>query len=251
MSEKSITEWRIYCNDEQSWVHGFKDTTDGPPLTCFSNTSHSVNTQSVQELDVISNNVVIAKIQEESIETGGYFRSHGFKFTIPANSTESHEVSWPYPITVLESFFVGGPQHEGNVINVIVGDDTIVGALVSQAIEGTNTLNVSPTVIANIKVGFNVKVSSQSVGRVLSVNTSNNTITISQNLSQTHNAGSYVKMSVHSIEEFEMGSEVVRYIIGSSKTGGKYLPTNVKAKVVYINNTNSSVVFRYQVEILY
>lgn len=112
-------------------------------------------------------------------------------------------------------------------------------------------MNVSPTVIANIKVGFNVKVSSQSVGRVLSVNTSSNTITISQNLSQTHNAGSYVKMSVNSIEEFEMGSEVVRYIIGSSKTGGKYLPTNVKAKVVYTNNTNSSVVFRYQVEILY
>ena len=43
------TKWRIYCTTEIGWVEIWSDT---PPTECPNNAGHTVNSNSVQELDV-------------------------------------------------------------------------------------------------------------------------------------------------------------------------------------------------------
>lgn len=247
----SVTRWRIYCLDEGEWTYGYLTTGANAPTTCFTNTAHSVNADSSQELDVISQTTVKAKIVEELIETGGYFRCEGHKFSIPANSTAIQQVSWPYPITVLQSFYEGGPEHEGNELDVIVGPNTIVGILREAASIGDTVLHVSLTVIQNIKIGFTVKLGSTTVGSVIGINENMLCITITAPLAAAYNANTYVKTEALSISNLEFGRAPIRISIGASKHGGKYLAPNTLVELTYKNNTNADVVFKYQVEILY
>lgn len=50
-----VHQWQIYCNDESNWVQSWSLTA---PTTCSNNTAHSVNSNSVQQLQSVSNQQV-------------------------------------------------------------------------------------------------------------------------------------------------------------------------------------------------
>jgi hypothetical protein len=238
--------------EESQWVYGFKDTEDGPPTTCFNNTEHSVNDMSMQEIQVIEDATVNAKIVEEYVPTGGNFRCYGRRFTIPAQSTVTYTVSWPFNISVLQSFFTSDSGMEGDFLEVVTAPNTIIGVITSPVAVDDTVIHVNTTVINNIMVGYTFKLgnSNTNLGYVLAIDDNNMTITVETPSPSAFNAGTYAKMEVAGICEFEIGPSF-RYVIGSSKTGGKHLPANTPVDVIYTNNGNSEKTFRFQIEMLY
>ena len=251
MTDTSITYYRIYCNTEAEWSYGYLATVDGPPTECFNNGAHTVNPDSVQDIEVISNETIKVKIQEEYVPTGGNFRCEGKKFTIAANTTTSQTVSWPYNISVLQSFFTSTTEQEGNVLDVLTGPATVVGTLTSSIASGVTVLPVSLTVIQNMNIGYEVLVGSDLLGEVISIDENALTLTIGTATGSAYSSGAVVKMQLTNIKNFEITGDCSRVVIGASKTGGKHLPANLPVKLTYQNNSNAEVVFRYQIEYLY
>lgn len=249
----SITKWRVYCTTEEDWIYGYKDTSDGTPTTCFNNTGHTVNENSFQEVDVISDDTINAKIIEEYVPTGGNFKCCGKKFTIPANSTVTHTVSWPFNISVMESYFTSSSDMEGDVVEVVTAPNSIVGALTAPVEIGDTVINVNTTVIQNIMVGYTFKLgnSNTSLGFVLAIDENALTVTVETPSPEAFSTGAYVKMEVEGICELEIGAAPFRYVIGSSKTGGKHLLANTPVNVIYTNNGYTEKTFRFQIEMLY
>jgi hypothetical protein len=251
MTDTSITHYRIYCNTESEWSYGYLATADGEPTACFNDIAHTVNANSVQPLEVISNETIKVKIQEEYVPTGGNFRCEGKKFTIAANTTTSQTVSWPYNISVLQSFFTSTAEQEGNILDVVTGPATVVGTLTSSIASGVTVLPVSLTVIQNMNLGYEVLIGSDLLGEVISIDENALTLTIGTATGSAYTEGAYVKLQVINIKNFEITGESHRVAIGASKTGGKHLPANLPVKLTYQNNTNTEIVFRYQIEYLY
>jgi hypothetical protein len=246
----SITYWRIYCTTEDEWTYGYRDTSTGAPTECFTNCSHTINENSVQELSVIDHSVQTVTVQEEATPTGGNFRCEGKKFTIPANTITSSSISWPYNITVLETFFTGKTAQLGNELSVIVAPETTVGILRESVSSGATVLPVSLTVIQNINVGYELFIGSTNLGEIISKDDNALTVTLLSTIGTGYSANSLVKMQVVNIKNLEI-TNTGRYTIGRSKIGGKHLPANVPVKLVYTNNTNTEVVFNYEIEYLY
>jgi hypothetical protein len=246
----SVTKWRIYCITEGEWSYGFKDTSDEAPTECFTDCTHTINENSVQELEVIGHTTQIVSVQEELVPTGGNFRCEGKKFTIGANSTASSTISWPYNITVLETFFSGSTAQIGNELDVIVAPETTVGILRESVSSGATVLPVSLTVVQNINVGYELFIGSVNLGEIISKDDVLLTVTLGTAIDAGYSANSLVKMQVINIKNLEIHS-TSRYTIGRSKIGGRYLPANVPVKLIYTNNTNAEVTFNYEIEYLY
>lgn len=67
MSNILVSQYRIYCNTEASWVETWGTT---PPTLCANNTSHTVNSNSVQILQTIDDqNVRIVNSYHDIIES--------------------------------------------------------------------------------------------------------------------------------------------------------------------------------------
>jgi hypothetical protein len=250
----SVTKWRVYCNTEGVWSYGYKDTSEGSPTTCFNNTGHEIQENSQQELEVISTDTINAKIVEEYVPTGGNFRCCGKKFNIPANSTVTYTVSWPFNISVLQSFFTSSADMEGDVVDVVTAPNTIIGVLTAPVAIGDTVINVNTTVFQHLMVGYTLKLgnSNVSLGYVLAIDENALTVTVQTPSPEAFSAGTtYVKTEVIGIHDLEIGAVPFRYIIGSSKTGGKHLPVNTTVNVTYTNNGNTQKTFRFQIELLY
>lgn len=247
----TIINWRIYCITEGIWTYGYLDDTQGTPTTCFTNTGHTVNGNSQQQVSTISNDITTTKILEEIIPTGGNFRCQGYKFTCPANETSTHTVSWNYPITVMASFFTSKTIWEGCVLDTIVAPNTTVGTLTANINSGVTVLPVSLSVIQNFEIGYELKINSDFIGQVIAIDINALTVTVDTATGTGYTSGYLVKMQVRTIQDFEISEKDDRYIIGRSKVGGKYLPTGIPVHVIFNNTTGSSITFRYEVEYLY
>jgi hypothetical protein len=245
----SVNQWRIYCETESAWSSGFFDASSPAPTTCFNNTTHTVNANSAQLLQTISSNNVNAKIIEESIPTQGFFKSQGYSFTIPGNSTASTIVSWGYPVTVLETFFATVNTQSGDIINAITAPNTIIGTITANVAIGATVLPVSSTVVANSYVGFEILINGVLLGEILSIDHTNLTLTVSP-LTTGYSSGAYVGVQIRIINNFIIGNSF-RYVVGSSKIGGKFIAAGTTTRVEYTNNQSTALTFTFRVEFLF
>ncbi len=248
----SINHWRIYCITEQEWSSGYLAAESATPTTCFNNTGHEVNLNSQQIVEVITNNTTNVKIIEESVPTGGNFRCEGFKLTIPAGTTATKVVSWPYIISVLQSFFAPNSSQDGDVLNVICGPNTIVGLLTSSISSGTTVIPVSLTVVQNAMVGYEFLLNGTNLGEIVAIDLNAYTVTLHTATPSSFNAGAYAGLQTTNIKNLVIGlGGGERYIIGASRSGSKRLPANMPVHVTYQNNGANDVDFYFQVEYLY
>ncbi|HEY9704249.1 MAG TPA: hypothetical protein V6C58_17490 [Allocoleopsis sp.] len=246
----TLNKWRVYCITESTWSCGYLE--EGiQPTACFNNSSHTINPDSINIISTVSTSEVV--IDEEHIKTGGNFRVEGRKFTINPNTTNFQEVSWPYPISVLSTFFTSDTSQKGDVVNVIVSPDTLIGT-VSENVNSTNVIKVSQTVIDNIKKGYELILQDNNnynnIGEVIDIDTNTKNVTVSGLTENQFSSGSLVKFQVRMMKNFEIG-DPFRYANGISKIGGAYIPANTIVKVIYTNTSNSIKTFVYHIEYLY
>lgn len=246
-------KWRIFCETESIWTEGIINETDGTPTTCFTDSGHTVNLNSQQALEELSDYIVT--INEESTPTGGHFKSNSIKMVCPTGASQ-HDFSYPHPISVLSITIVTSSDHTGDTFENIVAPNTTIGSITSDITASDTVISVSQTVMDNAAVGFYINVTDGTnndiLGRVLSLDTGNNTLTMETAAANGFLASTptYVQVSVKTIDNYTIG-EPSRYEIGKDKIGGSYVPANTTIRVDYTNNGGSSKDFYAIIEYLY
>jgi len=126
----TLYKYRIYCITDSKYEYVWSEE---PPLTCPTNTSDTIDLNSITIIEKIDSNEV--KVKEESTTTGGNFATTTLKMTAIKNTTTSVSKSFPFPISALSAEFVTISENIGDTINLVVGKDTTTGTI---------TANVSP-----------------------------------------------------------------------------------------------------------
>ena len=248
----SVTNYRIYCNTETSWVSGWGTEA---PTVCYNNNTHSVNFNSVQEIDSITESVVTIK-EEKTGQTGGHFSVETIPMYIDADETKIMTVSWPFPINVFALEFQTENKQHHDVADICINPETTIGTLVADVASSGTIIEVSDTVMYYAKVGFEITladgINSNFMGRIISVDTVNNRLTMETATPDAFLASTptLVKLTVHMLRSYVFGT-AGPVILGESKIGGSYVPANSVIQLRYENKTSESKTWLLTVEHLY
>jgi hypothetical protein len=250
MTDCSIHKWSIYCQTEGKIVDGFSYD---PIVVCPNNNTHTVN---LPASDMGPEGSTVVKIKEEEVATGGHWQVKMLALENIPPGVNVFDYTWPYGISPLEINFQVSEDLLGDTLQVQMLPNTTVGNLTSDSFVGDTVLHVSPTVITNMKIGFEVTVTdgktSDECGRCINVNAVDGTITVETALTHDYLAASptYIKLTVVPVKYIKFGV-VTRYDLGSSKIGASYLPANKIVRIIYTNNSGVNHNFYPCVEYLY
>lgn len=253
-----IKKYRIFCLTEEIWVEGWGVN---PPTTCYNNTTHSVNINSVQELEIIGDNIIT--IKEEKIPTQGNIQIDTHTFDIPSGTTGSETYYtnvYPYAINILTMTICPTLDNIGDYVYADIGHHTTIGILtedISSGITGGITgFGVSQTVIDNINIGYDVTltdgVNTNELGRCVMKDSVNNKISTEFATINIFSATSptYVKQTAKVVNKlyFPLSFPIQ---IGSNKIGSSHIPANVVGRMIYVNNDGNAKKFTFYLEYLY
>lgn len=248
-----ITKYRIFCLTEERWIEGWGES---PPTKCYNNHSHIINISSIQELELLEDNLI--KIKEENIKTGGNIQIDMHTFDIPngvSGDITIYEASYPHPINLLSFTVCPTNINIGDYISADIGHNKTIGTLTSDLSLGVTELNVSQTVIDVLNIGYLVHldtgVTSADLGRCLSIDKFNLRITTEFSTDIDFLSGSYVQQTVQTIRKMRIPESPSPIKLGDTKIGASYIPTNIPGRIKYTNNDGNSKKFMFYIEYLY
>ncbi|GAG67870.1 unnamed protein product, partial [marine sediment metagenome] len=157
---------------------------------------------------------------------------------------------------IINGQFDASDAQIGDTICAFVSPDTVVGALTANVTIGDTVINVSPTVTANMSMGFFVDlwdgVNTEPLGEVEAIDVAGGTITVSTASTQAFAAVSptYVRLTVHIIDGMHINS-AGQQDFAKKKLGGRSLPAGTLFRVIYINADGVEKNFVYNIEYLY
>lgn len=250
MSDNNIHKWAIYCETEGKLVNGYAYETI---TVCPNNNTHTVT---LPAADMGPEGSTVVKIKEEDVETGGHWQVKMLLLENIPPGVNVFDYTWPYGISPLEINFQVSEDILGDTLQVQMAPHTTIGNITANLVAGNTVFSVSPTVITNMKLGFEVTVTDgktlDECGRCINVNTVDGTITVETALTHDYLAVSptYVQMTVTPVKYMKFGV-VGKYDLGSSKIGASYLPANKIVRVIYTNNSGVNHNFYPCVEYLY
>lgn len=242
MSNGSTTlfNYSIFCNTENFPVYGYGTS---PPTQCYNNATHSVNLASVQKFGQIQLGQTI--IQNETNPTGGHFGTQSYVFTAAPSTVTTYSVSFPFPITPLTGSVQVTSDMVGDSIDIVRQPQTVAGTLSLNATAPATQLTVSSTVIQNTYVGLYAYLSDgtnlDSLGRILSINTTNNTVVVEtptvHNFSST--TPTFFLVTNYYVKNHQFRTVQI-HSYGYSKIGGQAkAPTGAISELIYTNNSAS------------
>lgn len=235
----TVNQYRIYCNTEAKNIYQWGQQ---PPTTCPNNTAHIVNLNSISITD--EQGPALFSIKEESTPTGGHYRTETETINAVAgpNVTTKLQYSWPFDISVLTIYLLPSAANAGDNLSITVAADTVYGILGNDVFAGTTVIPVSQSVIDYIAKGYyaalNDGTNADSLGRVISINAINNTITVETATIHSFSASTptQVQVSVKPVDNIELVSGL-QYTVGMKKIGASFIPANTMVTVEYVNKT--------------
>tara|TARA_R100001163_G_C5067090_1_gene205961 strand:- start:1919 stop:2683 length:765 start_codon:yes stop_codon:yes gene_type:complete len=252
----TIYKYRVYCTTDSTYKFVWSEV---KPLTCPDNTAHSINSLLTTIVDEVTPNQV--SIKEENVPTGGNYQASSVAFenmTGPTGTVYSVDKSWPHPISAMNISVKTEEIHAGDTIEVVVGPETVIGALTVTAETGATEFNVSQTVIDYTMVGYYLELvegaNINDCGRVIAVDKTNGIIQLENPTTRTFSAGgpTYVRQSVFTVKDFKCCTPQ-KFDIGIAKIGGSYVPPNTIVRGKYTINKPSDIPknFTAMIEFLY
>lgn len=252
-----VHKWELYCQTEASL-----QTVWSPeePTACPNNSDHSISTNpGPRIIDTINNNNV--KLIEENQPTQGYYQFKGFKKEIPEangmqNVITTHSFSWPFKITLLNSWFYPHPDSVGDVIDVTVGANTTIGVITSNVASTDTSWTINPDALQYLAVGNDLHLYNgfewADGGKIININSENSTVTVEKapGIDFTRMA-TQVKLSVRIVESLYINEPGVRYAFAEKKIGGKTIPSNIPITVQYHNFQGNAKPLYFNVEFMY
>lgn len=246
-----VNYYRLKCLTENQFKYSWNII---KPTYCPTNSEHQIDNNSITKLSSVSSDIV--EIKEESIATGGNYKSETVIININPHETSIKEKSWIIPINLFAVHFTTSSQHEGDNLIVDFAPDTIIGTITNDINIDDNIIHVDDNVLNNIYVGYYVEVddltNSEDCGMVISIDKASKTITVNNNISKSFLSTSptYIRQTIRMIENFELGPPS-KYSLGTTTIGGTYIPTGTVARIKYINNSSNAKKFLINVEYLY
>ena len=205
-------------------------------------------TANVIDVNVIAEN---KKYVDSGDVLNDLYVSESWVVDVPADvSVYEQTFSKPYPISLLAADLKTTTSMIGDTLCALIAPDTIVGAITSSALIGDTSINVSATVVENLKVGRSLTLDGIKNHVVIGVDTVNNIITIETPLEKDFNPGTYVMMNIHIIKNMYIHAEQ-NLQIGRSINTGQRIPANTIIKIRYWNDTLTAKKFAFFVEYLY
>lgn len=178
--------------------------------------------------------------------TGGNFCSESFVVDVLAEIGKYEKVvSFPFDINIIRGSFNDMPEFKGDNIELCIAPDTVVGAITQDASIGDTVLNVSQTVIDNVKVGYYLAIfdgtNEDNLGRIISIDKTASTVTVQTALVSSFTAAtpSYVKITIFMVPfAYLEGSGNNINFEGSVKSS--FIPADTIIHVAYTNVTGGS-----------
>lgn len=256
----SVTKYKLYCNTEQKWVEGWGDVL---PTTCFNDTSHNININSIRDIYFLDENII--KIKEESITTGGNLQLDSHTFDISASGTTGdvtiYESTYPMPINMISLTACPTTKNIGDSIVADIGHHTTIGILtedIASGITGGITgFSVSDSVLEYLNIGYLVTLStgitSCELGRCVMIDKKNKKISTEYPTTMSFSASTptYVQQTVQMIRNLDFPESTIPIIIGDDKIGSSYVPKNIIGRIKYTNNDGKAKKFTFYIEYLY
>lgn len=239
----TIYEWRIYCTTENTWKYVWGPTA---PTTCPTDTAHSVNLDSISDINVLSTQTVkidTSGTPANATPVNNYFRLETVIFDAPANTVTTESRSFAYPISLFSGRIRTDEAKRGDSLTIEIGNGITVGALTAGALTGAMTVTVSVASLQFLAPGFFIHIIDSGTLtptgpiEIVSVNTNTQVVTLSTSLPIDCDIGStfsVIRRMCRSLEFTEPGI----YSIGTTLLQGRYLPASVPVNFIW---TNSSV----------
>lgn len=231
-----LVKYRIWCNTDNKYEYTW-DEEGITPTKCPKNTVHDVDNNSITIVETMEDNSI--SIKTEEIETQGLTQVQSFEVDVlDTVGTYTKHISFPIPINVIRGKWFNKSNYDGDVLEFVIAEDSIIGAITSNVENGDTIINVSATVLANTKLGYYIKCEGQDWGRVLSINTTNNQITIENaaTASITATGSEYILQTIKLVPHLYLeGTETMMVLEGG--IGSQYIPEGVTMTIKYHNNT--------------
>lgn len=248
-----IYNWKLYCETESKNVTTWSVVA---PTSCPNNNTHTIDSNSITVIDSrLAHSFVPI---ENTSGTQGFFQTRGYLANIAPGPNVTPQLlplfSRPYNVRVFSVTFMPNANNVGDTFSLIGLPGTDVGVLTSPVSSG-NILNVSPTVLTNMQLGFAVTlndgVTSQDLGECTNINVTNSTITTENSVANSFNAGTTnVLFSVRRFYNITIAS-TAPLVYGLSVAGGSFIPQNTQFQIQYINQTGIAKTLSFSFDIIY
>lgn len=250
-----INKYRVYCSTEGKYETVWAQT---PPITCPNNNTHTIQNDMTTIIDTIK--AVDTKVFIASKDFGGsqgFYLMQGQTCMVVPNSVSHqhfHDVKFPYNVCIYGLEFRTNEIHRGDSIDIIFSPNTIVGVIFQRIDTSSTTFMVSPTVLENISMGFNVSISDGvntcDCGSLVSNDLNSGTITVEIAPNYIFDIGAYVSLSIYAVKNYQI-TEPGKYKVGYGTLAGKTIPPNVVIRLVYHNQSDQQKTFAFAYEITY
>ena len=229
------------------------------------NTLLDLTTEQLNDIDTIISNhtgeekvkVITEKVKiiEENEESGtqGHFQSRVIDLFISGvTGTTYKDITFPYPVSLFSAEWLVGDNQIGDCAEFHLSPDTICGVVTSNCNTGDTIINVNDTVFtqANISVGYHIKINNQDLGRVISKDENNLTITVENPIEENITSMTPILFTIKLVPHWRFTAPGF-CSVGESKIGASLIPENTIMRMVYHNNNGSSKWFGISIDYLY
>jgi len=248
----TLYDFNFLCVTEGKYVDVW-GTQQPNPLLCPNNSAHTVDPTTVRIVQTVSPQQFTALEASQ-----GYYQAMSVCICVPAGATGAiytQDISWPADILIWTTTLYTTTDSMDDVFSLISGPDTTIGVLTVAANIGDTTINVSPTVTANVTRGLNLSLfdgtNRNDLGEVTVIDTVNNIITFQTALTNAFNPNTLVYLNVYTIKNFTICGTMMSnqgITFGAKGFKGKELPANMILRFVNVNNNGLAKMISFKVE---
>jgi hypothetical protein len=252
----TVNKYRIKCLTDSKFEYVWATE---EPTACPVNSQHSIDQSATVIVDSVTETIQKVDIEQETVETGGNFQATTLTVPISGSDWCEQDFSWPIPISIAAAYYTTDEANRGDLLQAIAAPETIVGAVSAPVTSGQSTFTVTDTVIPNLDIGYYIELvdSNNSIvedlGRLISVDEENSTITTENGTSQALDISpnpTYVRFSVRYIDNVEIGSPS-KEVIGESNIKMSNFPANTILRLKYKRQVGSATKFIVRLEYYY
>lgn len=243
----SVTQYKIYCNTEAKFVVGWGTSL---PTTCYNNNAHSVNSASIQVIEIVASNLVSIN-QHDVSQTGRFILETVSLPNIAGGTTSTVDYKFDVPISLHAFNFALNMAEFGDLFSIIVSPDTPLGLIGANVLSGAKVITISPYIIPYLTGGIYLTLTdgtnSDGPNKIISIDSVNFTLTLKTPLTHSYLASNtqmllnyYVikDMSIILGTTYSFGSEIINSSTIPQGTVARFSFTNTgtqsKSVAVYL-----------------
>ena len=235
-----INKYKIFCVTENTFVEGWGDT---EPTTCYNNTSHTVNLNSIQLVESVSRSEV--RIKEDSAIVSRNVKIVPIVFdNVASNTSQTQSFTFQYVTSMYSYMFMTDDFNKGDSITIAVNPNTPLGLITSDITSGDMVISPPAPLFAFGQNGFNVTVSdgtnTSDLGEIISMDSMSQTITVEQAADNNFSSvNTVLYMTYYNMRNLIIGPPQC-YRFGDDVIGGAAVPVGTTVTFTYTNNAVSS-----------